>query len=157
MADDLFYPQLDTRSIKLLPTMKALAAEHPSYWLTAPYGGDVQVILEDLLKPQVVVHEAAPSAQVDGQSEWEFLYAESKSLYTKLKNAGEVNMEANEKMAFFRTATSLMEKLLSMQERANNLKQVSDFYQIVLDIMESELNGDQRTRVMQRLEEATKG
>jgi 23S rRNA maturation mini-RNase III len=154
---DFYYPELDTKTIKHLPILQKLSQDHPSYWLTAPYAGDVQLILEGLLKEKKVVHEATPSAQSEDQDNWEFLYEESKTLYTNLKNAAVGNMETSEKMAYFRTATSLMEKLLGMQERANNLKQVSDFYQLILDIMEGELVGDQRTRVMQRLSEATKG
>jgi hypothetical protein len=155
MAEDLYYPPLDTKTIKSLPIVRELAAEHASYFLSAPYPMEVQTILQDLFKKKEVIAEERP--ENDDRDNWEFLYEESKHLYLSLKGASAGNLETSDKMAYFRTATALLEKLLSMQERSNNLKQVSDFYALVLEIMESELSGDQRTRVMQRLSDATKG
>lgn len=156
MAHEAYYPPLDTATIKQLKLMQQLAAEHPSYWLDAPYPGDVQRILEDILKPKKVVHQAAPVAKEEGEEEWQFLARETRHLYDQLKVAG-VGLEGNELMAFFKTSTSLLEKLLGFQERANNLKQVSDFYHVVLDVMEHELTVDQRTAVMTKLQEHMKG
>ena len=156
MAHEAYYPALDEATIKSLKVMQQLSLEHPGYWLEAPYSGVIQRILEDILKPKKMIHESAPLDRKDDEEEWEFLYRESHDLYTKLKVAG-AGLEGNELMSFYKTAASLLEKLLQMQERANNLKQISDFYQVVMDIMETELTSDQRTRVMERLRDQTKG
>lgn len=153
---DPYYPSLDTATIKALPIIQQLSEEHKSYLLTAPYAGDVLAILERLLAPKKVIHEQAkvPTANADEEN-WEFLARESKRLYTDLSNTG-LGLEGSDKLAYLKTAAGLLEKLLSMQERANNLKQISEFYATVMEIMEDELSSDQRSKIMIRLEEATK-
>jgi hypothetical protein len=54
-------------------------------------------------------------------------------------------------MTYFRTATSLLEKIVGINERAVGLKHIHDFQQGVLAIFDDELKADQRTRVMERL------
>jgi hypothetical protein len=153
---DPYYPQLDTATIKALPIMQQLSEEHKAYLLTAPYGGDVLAILERLFAPKKVIHEQANAPeQDDGEDNWEFLARESKRLYIDLSNTG-LGLEGSDKLAYLKTAAGLLEKLLSMQERANNLKQISEFYALIMTIMEEELSSDQRSKIMIRLEEAIK-
>lgn len=159
MSDAPYYPPLDEKTILALQTVQALAQQHPSYWLAAPYSGKVQMILEPLLRGAKQTPVDQPTSVVApkraDEEDWEFLYRESRALYDGLQTA-KGSLEGSELMAYYRTSTSLLEKLLGMQERANNLKHVSDFYQVVMDIMESTLTGDQRTQVMQKLAEASK-
>lgn len=155
MAEDIYYPPLDVKTIRALTVVRQLVAEHPSYWLNAPYGGDVQMILTNLFKTPKNVPQDAPEVPVNGDDDsgtasWEFLARESKTLYMGLKNAG-VGLDGNELMTYYKTSSALLEKLLAMQERANNLKQISDFYQCVLEVMEDVLTVDQRTAVMEKL------
>lgn len=85
------------------------------------------------------------------------LEAESARLFRELRDAKEgfgVTDHA-EKMAYFRTSTTLLDKLIAMNERARNVKQVSRFYRAVLDVMEEVLDGDQREQVRGRLKEMT--
>lgn len=60
-----------------------------------------------------------------------------------------------ERMSYFRVATSLLEKLIGMRERANNVKRVSQFYSTVLGVMEEVLEPEQITEVRNRLKEFT--
>lgn len=62
-----------------------------------------------------------------------------------------------EKMAYFRTATSLLEKLISLKERAYNVHQVGQFYATVLAVMEEVLTIDQIGGVRERLHAARRG
>lgn len=57
-----------------------------------------------------------------------------------------------EKMAYFRTKTSLIEKLVTMRERLANLKEISDFRQIILAFMNEVCTKDQITNLMHRLD-----
>lgn len=155
MADDLYYPVLDPKTIKALTVVRQLVAEHPSYWLSSPYSSEVQTILESFFKAKPSAPDTPPNLDDDEREEWEFLASESKTLYMGLKNAG-IGLEGNELMSYYKTSAGLLEKLLSFQERANNLKQISDFYQVVLSVMEEVLNADQRTAVMEKLKEAMK-
>lgn len=87
------------------------------------------------------------------------LAGESTRLFRELKDAkdGFTSNDHAEKMAYFRTSTSLLEKLVSMAERAHNVKQISRFYQEVLDIMDQVLDEDQREAVRTRLKERING
>lgn len=84
---------------------------------------------------------------------------ESARLFRELKQAkdGFSSDDHAEKMAYFRTSTSLLEKLVGMRERANNVKQISRFYQTVLDIMDEVLDEDKREAVRERLKEKING
>ncbi len=160
MSDPFYYPTLDPKTMQNIAIVQKLAMEHPSYWLEAPYSGDIQRQLEGLFKSKKTgsANDAPPvDIEHDDRDNWEFLFEESKTLYRNLKGAQPSGDEPTAQMGYFRTATSLLEKLLSMSERANNLKQVSDFYQLVMDIMESTLSANQRTEVMEKLQAAIKG
>jgi len=164
MSDAFFYPELDQKTIKNLEVVRQLMLEHPSYWLTSPYPQEIERLCTEWFKGRRATAAAASLPEYDDEDDldagasgdWEFLYSESRKLYRDLQAAG-TGMDPNDKMAYFRTSTSLLEKLLGMQERANNLKQISDFYHLVMDIMEGVLSPTQRTEVMERLEQATKG
>jgi hypothetical protein len=79
--------------------------------------------------------------------------AEVRALFKELQDEKQnLKVKDNtEKMAYFRTATSLLEKLIGLQERANNVHQIGQFYGTVLAVMESELNVDQIHRVRAKL------
>lgn len=64
--------------------------------------------------------------------------------------------DQTERMAYFRTATSLLERLVNARERALGVKQIKDFQDTVLNIMEEICSPDQRTEVMDRLRQAIK-
>ncbi len=161
MSDDFYYPDLDAKTLKNIAVVQKLALAHPSYWLQAPYSGEVQLQLQALFQPKKTgsANDAPQTNDLeeDDRDNWEFLYEESKTLYRNLKGAQPSGDEPAAQMGYFRTATSLLEKLLAMSERANNLKQVSDFYQLIMDIMESVLSASDRTAVMEKLQAAVKG
>lgn len=60
--------------------------------------------------------------------------------------------DVNEKAAYFRVKTSLLEKLITMKERIVNLKEINDFKTIILGFMGEILSKDQITTLMQRLD-----
>ena len=60
--------------------------------------------------------------------------------------------DVTEKMAYFRTKTSLIEKLVNMRERLANLKEINDFRTIILDFMNEICSKDQITTLMHRLD-----
>jgi hypothetical protein len=74
-------------------------------------------------------------------------------VFSDLKTYGKTISQSDqtERMAYFRTATSLLERLVTARERALGIKQIRDFQDTVLTIMEETMNPDQRTRVMDRL------
>jgi hypothetical protein len=60
--------------------------------------------------------------------------------------------DSGDKMGYFRTKTALVDKLVSMQERVFNIKEVQDFRNIILGFMNEVLTKDQVTSFMQRLD-----
>lgn len=69
-----------------------------------------------------------------------------KSTRTKIK-AG----DAQGQMAYFRSASGLMEKLIQLQERAQGVKELSEFKIEVFRIIESVLPEEQRVLALSRL------
>jgi hypothetical protein len=60
--------------------------------------------------------------------------------------------DSSEKLQYFKTKNSLLEKLLSNLERASNLKQINEFRSIVIQFMDEVLTKDQITTFMQRID-----
>lgn len=117
-----------------------------------PYSADTKSVLTDLRGP-------AAEVAVTPRDKWEKLEQETQRLYDDLKESKD-NLHTEdhaERMSYFRTATSLLDKLVGLQERAVGLKAIGQFHQTVLDIMEDVLDAGQRTEVMQRLEKIIKG
>lgn len=60
--------------------------------------------------------------------------------------------DVTEKMAYFRTKTALIEKLVNMRERLTNLKEINDFRLTLLQFMNEILSKDQITALMHKLD-----
>ena len=104
---------------------------------------------------------ASVVAEVEFQptDKWAKLERETQDLYDDLKDSKDnLSIEDHaERMSYFRTATSLLDKLVGLQERAVGLKAIGNFHQTVLDVMEDVLDAGQRTEVMARLKTAIEG
>lgn len=82
--------------------------------------------------------------------------AEAGRLYHQLCDFGDDAVHEGDPGAvntYLRLSTALFEKLVELQERARKVKEVDVFHNLVLEIMETELTGDQRTRIISRLRE----
>lgn len=62
------------------------------------------------------------------------------------------NADHSEKLAYFKTKTTLIEKLISMKERVFNLKEVNEFRNTVLSLLDDVCDKDQVTKFMQSLD-----
>lgn len=147
---DFFYPQIDGPTVKNLIIMRQLVGEHPSYFLESSYPMQVEADIQTLFKQtrrEVVV---APTAENVEDIDVE---AELKSLYTGLKNA-KPNMDDSDQMSYYRTSTALLEKLLGLQEKARNIKAMSDHHRTVLNFMEEVCSPTQVEEFMKRLKES---
>lgn len=60
-------------------------------------------------------------------------------------------LEPNEKLALFKTRTALIEKLISMQERVRNLREVNAFRGVVMEAMDRVMTKDQVSDFMSNL------
>lgn len=150
---DFYYPNLDPQTVKNIEVVRQLAQEHPSYFLESPYSAETEEVIRRLLKIKAPTESIGGEEPEEAESgdRWEFLYRETQALFRDLKNAKVSSGETAEQMSYFRTATSLMEKMISLQERALGLKEISEFQRAVLDVMESVLDPSQRTEVMEKI------
>jgi hypothetical protein len=83
------------------------------------------------------------------------LEEEARQLYDELTEFGQelTTDDVSERMAWFRTRTNLLEKILSIKERTRTLKQMGEFEERVIGILEDVMTADQRTEVMARLKD----
>ncbi len=162
MAKDYLYPDISLQVLRQLELMRRLHLDHPDYFLDSacPYSEEVERHFRSWFdKPLGTTEtETAPryEALKDEDDRWEALYREVVDLYTGLKNAKPSAGDSTESMAYFRTATGLLDKLVSHQERCLGIKQLHEFHQTVLQVMENVMTPDQRNTVMAQLKEAVK-
>ncbi|KGX18978.1 hypothetical protein [Burkholderia pseudomallei] len=161
MSNDFHYPVITDHvewSIKMIIT---LATENAAYLddEACPYGVDFKKVISNLIHRQVqpeqkkvdIADFEITEDQIDSSLDID-LYR----VFADLKNYGKTipQSDQTERMAYFRTATSLLERLVTARERALGIKQIRDFQDTVLSIMEECMSPDQRTEVMERLRSA---
>ena len=129
--------------------------------IECPYGPELRLLLQSMapkvIDPDDMIGRASELEDANpDEDRWVFLDREVQALYQSLKKQADnlTNSTSAEKMSYFRTATSLLEKLVGLQERTVGLKRISEFHNTVMEIMEDVLSPDQRTRVMDQLGKA---
>jgi len=152
--NDFYYPPLPEGAAFALDIILQNIESDPEYLLDAPYSGDELVVLDKLVT-QVAAAASEEDEPLEG-GKWARLERESNDLFKLLTDfSKKLDAKDNtETMAYFRTATALLDKIVGIQERTANLKQISRFHDTVLSIMEDEMDATQRTKVMERLQEA---
>lgn len=110
---------------------------------------------------QFLVKKAVDLAEIDekssifegNDSKFDVIEAESAALYQKLKTFGSNldETDVSEQAQYFRVASTLLEKIVSINERASALRNLQQFQSAVLTIVEDTLDPTQRTAVMDRL------
>jgi hypothetical protein len=156
---DYYYPDIDIQALLL---MIELQKQDPDYIRGSDYGPEIEGLFLGLTEGSGVGAGAGLAGlpmSTEGMSKWDRLEYESNELFEALTQAGKglAARDNAEKMAYFRVAASLLEKIVAIQERALNLKKLATFQQIVLSVMDDVLTGDQRLQVRARLEEAARG
>lgn len=62
------------------------------------------------------------------------------------------NADHSEKLNYFKTKTSLLEKLVSLRMQTNNLKEINEFRSVILAFLDEVCTKDQITDLMKRLD-----
>jgi hypothetical protein len=145
-----YFPPLEDSTIWALGVIQTHLQEDPADLdhPERPYTDEEAAFLTQLLGPELV-----SDPNFEGEGKWARLERESSDLFKSLTDTGKELAAGDnaEKMAYFRTATSLLEKIVGIQERTANLRAISRFHDTVLAVMEDILTPDQRTAVMERL------
>lgn len=157
MSKDYLYPDLSVPQAQQIEVMRRLHKEHQDYFTDSPYPEAIERYFRSWFDSPLGTTESANDPRVDaltGANKWEELYREVVDLYASLKSAKPSSGDSAESMAYYRTATGLLDKLVSHQERCLGIKQIHEFHSVMIDIMETTLNEDQRNAVMERLKKA---
>lgn len=171
--NDYLYPDVSVQNLRFVEVMRRLHKEHPDYFTNqrCPYPNEVERYFRSWFDTSVrpAGRPAGRDMGADygdsydpradallGEDKWDALYREVVELYASLKNAKPSAGDSSESMAYFRTATGLLDKLVGHQERCLGIKQVAEFHKVVLDIMEGVLSEDQRNKVMSLLKDSIK-
>lgn len=137
------YPELDESDFWKLQIIAQNAADDPEYFdhPDCPYSSAVKEFF------QTKVEAAVEKVSLDE------LERETMTLFRELKEFGDfLNIDdVSERMAYFRTRTALLDKILTIQKGFADVKAVHEFQSRVLAVIEEVLNPDQRTAVMERL------
>lgn len=143
---DRYFPEVPEGQVQLL---LQLAAQDPGYLddEDCPYSDEMIEAIRGARPVASEIEDVDPES-VD-------LEAESLRLFLELREHKD-NLTIDdhaEKMAYFRTSTSLLEKLVTLRERAQNVKAVSVFMSTVMNAMDEFLEPGQITKVRERLQE----
>jgi hypothetical protein len=124
--------------------------EDPTFLSHCPYSEEDKAVLRKL---ESQIEQIEEEAELGPDDKWSRLEKESNALFKSLTEMGTTltSRDNTEQMAYFRTATSLLDKIVGIQERTANLKQISRFHDTVLMVMEDVLDAGQRTKVLDQL------
>lgn len=149
------YPELSQKLLVPFRVVREQLRLDPAYLddPACPYPADVLELLK-LLAP------AAPEA--DGGflrragSKHEILEDEAQNLYLEIRDFGQKLKvdDVTERMSYYRTRTALLEKLISLTERAASMSETQRFQDVVMGILEDMLSPDQRAEALDRLSAA---
>lgn len=106
----------------------------------------------------------APKAEVEekgaeGGMAWDDVTAEARALFEDIREMrtemnggmGDEASDPSARVAYYRMAATTLEKVVQLGERAQNIKEVSDFKRRVLDVFDQVLEPEQRTRATELL------
>lgn len=141
------YPRIDVDELEIL--LLKIREEGARYLMDeeCPYPAR----LVDLL-----LEYRGTGGEVEDEDEGDLdLVKENQRILRELKDQKDTlkDDDHSEAMAYYRTSTAVLEKLVSMQERANNVRQIGKFYGIVMETMEEFLDAAQITELRERLKE----
>jgi hypothetical protein len=148
-----FYPNIRDETIMTLNVVVQNLAQDPTYLSSpeCPYSDTVKKFFYS----KVIQENSAPPVDIfAGEDELMVLDEQIIKVINDLESFGKglSGADVAEKMAYFRTKTALIEKLVTMRERLANLKEINEFRLIILNFMNEELTKDQITALMLRLD-----
>lgn len=143
-----YYPNISEEQILLINRVQRTLGENPKYLDDAPYSQ----VIKDFFKKS-----AAAATQTQDLFEGDEIEAVARQVQ-KLINDLEAfatqltSADHSEKLQYFKTKTTLVEKLIVQLERTANLKQINEFRSIVIQFMDEVLTKDQVTDFMKRID-----
>lgn len=145
-----FYPPLDPVTIKNLMLIQRFMLEDPDYLKNSDYPIEVFSFLKAKREPPKVVE--APKAPEEPVGDLDVM-VEIRNTYRELTKFKPDASDTAASMTYYRTRTALLEKLLEQMERGKNQKMISEFYILVLDLLDTVCSPTQRAQFQEKLNE----
>ena len=165
-----YYPEIELGSLLVAEALIAGDANDPLYLdrRDCPYDAATKEQVREFLiaikpgegdGPRAGVSSppeaARPAAVMSATDRFGALDGELTRLFDELNNySRRIDIsDTKERLQYYRTATSLLDKLTSLSERIHNVRSVSMFHTRVLAVFDEILTPDQRTLAMEKLEQ----
>lgn len=153
-----FYPNIRPETIMSLTAVVGMMEKEPGYLDSpeCPYSDDIKNFFRKKIEYGGSGKKEVPDIfkLEEGESDLDKLKEQIQAIINDLEDFGrklDVS-DSTDKMGYFRTKTALIDKLVNMQERVYNIKEVQDFRNTILAFMSEVLTKDQVTQFMQRLD-----
>lgn len=157
------YPTLSLTELSKLKTVIQNISDDPKYLdgRVCPYDKPVRDMLRSMAEDPIIAATLSPDNARKkpgaprkgpvipmGELEQEFqdLRTEINSLKSDAKG-----LEPHERIQVVKTRAALIEKIISMKERINNLNRNTKFIATVIGLIEDELDQDARLRIIDKL------
>lgn len=149
----MFYPTIKDETILMLNVVVQNIEKDPNY-LNNPDCPYSDVIKKFFLRGATSV--AAPVDMFAGEDELIVIDSQIAKIINDLEafSTTLTKDDVSEKLAYFKTKTTLFEKLIGMRERTNTLKEINEFRAAILGFMNEVCTKDQVTELMHRLDGA---
>lgn len=148
----MFYPTIKDETILMLNVVVQNIEKDPSYLTNpdCPYSDVVKKFFQRTSTP------VAPVDMFAGEDELLVIDTQIAKILNDLEAFSKElsSDDVTEKLAYFKTKTVLFEKLISMRERTNTLKEINEFRSAILGFMNEVCTKDQVTDLMHRLDGA---
>lgn len=153
-----FYPPLEAGSVTAVRAALSQMRRHPD-WLDrkeCPYDVPTRLGLAELLRALPASSVDPPSAE-DVEEDADRYTALERDATTMLRDLRTLTRDfaagdTKERLTSFKVAAGLMEKLIDIGERANNLRDISHFQRAVVRVFDQVLTPPQRTQALRLLE-----
>lgn len=147
----MFYPTISDDSIATLKLAQSFLTKEGPEWLNkkeCPYGELVKTFLRDSMGVGEVV-----DLFENADDEPEVLDRQIQKVLNKMDAMENqlASLEPNEKLAFFKTRTALLEKLITLREKVTNLREMSEFKGTVVKGLEDICTREQILQFMERI------
>lgn len=132
------YPEMTFETLFDVYNVGQMMKKDPKYLEESPYPEMVKKTLKAIFFPAIstptsTIPTRVNTANLDIKQETEYLYLETKNLLNSR------TIDEKDRATIIKTATSQMEKLITLIEKANNLKQLREFETKVLKVLKDVL------------------
>ena len=171
-----YYPKLDLGSLASIMVIRQQTEMFEDYFenKACPYDEDtkrqlqklfavieVEKIVEKVIEREIKVEVEKPTGQrgpkvkmkTSGVS-LEEVSKEIQDIREELKTlkTDSVGLDTGDRIQIIKTRATLVEKLVSMDEKVNNLKRLSTFQSVTMGILDDLMEEEQRKQVIKRIE-----